>query len=119
MSVKKIKQDAEKTIRRLKQIENFPNRQCMIASCELSKKGYPIIYGTFYVDNYCGMGLERYITHFWNYDLKTGKYIDISCSQFNKYLKKDSFPEILIINSKHPIIKKFYKELKRDIKTLY
>ncbi len=115
MSTKNVERDAREVFDLLRRDPNFPSKHCVAAARYLYERGYPIISGDFKTDNSDQNGGTGITLHFWNYDPKTGNYIDITCSQFNKYLKKGNLPDILIISPKSKLVKKLYKEFKRDI----
>lgn len=76
-------------------IPTFPSNCCKLAVIALHGRGYRIVRGRVVVDNYCGIGESREISHFWNYDPATGRSFDVTASQFNIHLSRKKTPEIL------------------------
>jgi hypothetical protein len=76
-------------------IPEFPYQGCSRAALELHRQGLEIILGWVKLNNYCGMGQDKNIPHYWNYDPKTGRHVCITASQFNIHLN-EKLPEILI-----------------------
>jgi hypothetical protein len=84
-----LEKKAKKVYNELKSTyENFPNRLCKIAAMAMYEKGYGIIEGKVVLDDYCKSGKTVEIIHYWNYDLISGKEIDICSEQFNGQTKR-------------------------------
>lgn len=109
-----IKEDTIRIYKRLKEEDHlFPYRRCKIAVIAMSRIGYGIVQGEVRLDNYCSVGIERILPHFWNYDPNSGEEVDITSEQFENDLKGGGLPEKLVWSpGKRPEI---YKEIKRDL----
>jgi hypothetical protein len=84
-----LEQDISDSLNILKEIDFFPDNCCKFAVTHLNNRGYNIKVGYVHLDDYCNLGIEKDILHFWNYDKKTGMNIDITAGQFNNHLSKD------------------------------
>jgi len=83
---------------------SFPYRACKIAAITMNLNGYDIIGGAIKVENYCDMGIEKELTHYWNKNPKNGENIDITASQFNiHFLDKNKFPSIFKWKGDNPL----------------
>lgn len=114
-----LEQDAKEVRERLKvELEEvgFPYNCCKIAAVEMNKKGYGIIAGMVKVENFCGLGISREWTHYWNFDSVTGNEFDITASQFNIHIHSERMSEIAIW--KPGKNQRFYA-MKRDISPDY
>lgn len=76
-------------------IISFPHRCCKFAAKEMHKKGYDIVSGIIYLDNYCNMNEYKQLVHYWNHDKDSGKFIDITSAQFDIHLNK-RLPQIFV-----------------------
>jgi hypothetical protein len=70
-------------------IDMFPNRCCKFAVLNMNKKGYGINQGVIRLDNYCSLGIDKEIVHYWNFDRESGVEFDITASQFNIHLSSE------------------------------
>lgn len=112
-----IKEDAIKIYDELKR-ENplFPNTLCKIAVIKMHEIGYGIIQGKVNLDNYCSLGMEESLTHYWNYDPCSREEVDITSEQFNIHLfEADRLPKIFILPpEERPEI---YEEMRRGLES--
>lgn len=103
MHLKKLERDAMAAWSHLtRQTDLFPQSICKFGAIALHHKGYPIVRGVVVLDDYCGLGNTKELTHFWNYDIFSRHFIDISASQFNSHQTLHTFSDILIWNSENP-----------------
>ncbi len=91
----------------------FPHRWCRLAVIAMYKIGYGIIQGEVYLDNYCNLGLDQIITHYWNYDPLTGQEGDLTSDQFNIHISGLTLPKIAVW--KRGSRPRFYREFRRDL----
>lgn len=77
-----------------KENHSFPDKGEKIAVREMHKRGYDIIKGFVYVNNYCNTDEVELIPSYWNSDPRTEEDFDITASQFNHLFSNERFPMI-------------------------
>ncbi len=93
-----LESDAKEIRRKLEDKYPFPLNLCKPPVKSMHARGYQIVMGRVYVDNYCNMGQPDVIPlHYWIYDPCSKRYCDITASQFNIHLSPGKkLPEIYI-----------------------
>jgi len=80
-----------------------PGFDCIKASSELQKEGFPRVFGNFAVDHHSH---SRERPHWWNL-LRDGSIIDITATQFNNRLNEPLCEGILIIEKDSPLFQRY------------